>query len=335
MNRGRLRRTAVLMATIAVLATAATASAGMGDGHTGSYGLHWLRDSEEFPAVTCVYGDDALLDKIRVRPPVIQAHSGTETVGWRFRIIRTDDDSTAYQSPIQTATATKEHPAHLTSMSRAISVLDATSYLVKFTLFWYEPGSSAVAGKAPHDPLWYLRAYDAPFVSNECTTGLNSSASSSVVPAVAVDSGHFGPHWLRDGPEFPVVRCTYDSSGRLTKVFIRPPIVQAYPRAGDGRQKVGSSAAIYVSDQPDSGYALLAQGDIELATATEGHAAHFSPVTFRAPKGIDFYVRVHFDLYWYWPNLATQDGHAPHDGFYYLHRVPGDDFIRNNYCFHG
>ena len=39
--------------------------------------------------------------------------------------------------------------------------------------------------------------------------------------------GDYGPHWLRDSPEYPGVRCTHDADRYIAKMQIRPPVVQA------------------------------------------------------------------------------------------------------------
>jgi len=184
-HAGRRALPALLGVAMALLVGAAPASAKP----TGQYGVHFLIDSEEYPAVSCVYvGADQILSEIRVRPPIVFAHDagpGTDTqpVGWRYKIQWSDLAARGtvwhpfFISPIVTATATDHRNATFAPRSHTFGahVQDHPLYRVLYELSWFDPSASTVTGFSRLGPVFYRIATP----GNDPQVSPNSDCSSS------------------------------------------------------------------------------------------------------------------------------------------------------------
>ena len=102
----------------------------------------------------------ALLKKIAVRPPTLDAKSGQQVVGWRFVVQRSLDRQrgpwiVTYRSPIQKRPATTTTPAAFDAMRVAVTVPTNVEdqafvwYTVTLKLFWYR-ADGRVASKVSY-----------------------------------------------------------------------------------------------------------------------------------------------------------------------------------------
>jgi hypothetical protein len=164
-DTGRRILPALLGVAMALLIGAAPASATP----TGKFGVHLLVDSEEYPAVSCIYvGVDQILSDIRVRPPIVFAYDagpGTDTqpVGWRYKIQWSDLVARGtvwhpfFISSVVSAMATDHRNAAFTPRSHSFGphVQDHTLYRVIYELSWFDPSGSTETGFSRLDPEFY------------------------------------------------------------------------------------------------------------------------------------------------------------------------------------
>lgn len=136
---------------------------------TGQYGVHQLVDSEEYPAVTCVYvGIDQVLSKIKVRAPIVFGSNrgpgeDSQPVGWRYKIQWSDLIARGtvwhpfYVSPMDTAMATDRHNAAFVPRSHTFGphVQDHDLYRVIYELSWFLPEVDDQVGFSRLDPVYY------------------------------------------------------------------------------------------------------------------------------------------------------------------------------------
>lgn len=149
-------------------------SAGMA-GASGTFGVHVLLDTAEYPAVTCTFHNfdprDDLM-RITVRPPVLYAvdrasKTDTQKVGWRFRVQATDvptptesDWFDVYVAPIVKVTATDAYNGQWKARSFAISNgIAHDDWRAVVDMYWYNPSTGHQAGKAIEFPVNYLQAW--------------------------------------------------------------------------------------------------------------------------------------------------------------------------------
>lgn len=144
-------------------------------GHTGTTGVHSLRDASSTPGATCKYRfatDSYVLKRITVAPPRVRAISGSQQVGWKFTVQRrfafegtTTSWYETYSSTVQTATTDSAHDATFTSKTVSVLGAGATdgmfSYRVLIRMLWYRAGGGT-QGTAVHKVDWY-RLVDNPF----------------------------------------------------------------------------------------------------------------------------------------------------------------------------
>lgn len=313
-----------LTAAATVGAGPALAGAPIGDPtfgpHTGTYGLHALVDTFEYPAARCVYGSDNLLKSIRIRKPIIYgvdrtSGTDTQTVGWRYRI-EYQDVATAggyanwpdwYVSPIVKTTASDAHNAQfqLRTFTFGGGVSSHTYYRVSMEMLWYYPNSTTLNGKAVHLPNYYYDAkggsgyaaatdfgcpnhYLPPFTSSSRASG---SASPGVGPSFTGDptsgphSGNFGVHALIDSGEYAGATCFYGADHLLKKISYRRPIVYGFDRTGGtDTQSVGYKATIeYYDGTPPSGYTNWPDvhvGSLVKTQTTDKYNAQWSPGSY-------------------------------------------------------
>lgn len=139
-------------------------------------------------------------------------------------------------------------------------------------------------------------------------------------PALAgpgTHTGHYGVHTLIDNGEYAGAICGY-TSAFLDTIKIRRPIVFGKDRTGGvDTQKVGWRFNIEYSFSGTS-WSHWSTSSLVVATATDKVNAHFKPRTFHLVNPVKTtYWRVTIDLYWYYPDLNHQNGHANHVVNYY------------------
>jgi hypothetical protein len=158
---GRVGAATTALLTIALLGSG-PALADTNLSTSGAVGTHSLVDTGTAPGVTCRY-DVELLKRLEVRPPRMRAVRGTQTVAWRFSVLRTKDpgDPSAttkktYTSGWQTASATKTRNASFTSKSIGVTVpQDGQTwdvfyeYVVTVEMIWKQPNGS-ITGRSLH-----------------------------------------------------------------------------------------------------------------------------------------------------------------------------------------
>ena len=169
----RLRHAAISVVG-ALVVTALAMSPVLADeeyGHTGTVGYHHLRDSASGGGAICSYkrvnpspggySYEAKLKWIDVRPPKVRAISGSQEVGWLFKVERVRNVSDAlwvlrYTSPIQRDVTNASTNAEF-SLRGINVILNTTSadddpqylYRVKVKMFWYR-ANGTVQGTATH-----------------------------------------------------------------------------------------------------------------------------------------------------------------------------------------
>jgi hypothetical protein len=126
---------------------------------SGTYGVHYLQDSLEFPGVRCFYNNTTFnIQRVKVRFPIVYARNVTQgrdspVVGWRFSLQRSPADSkdwsTIYRSPVKRSTAFDDSPAAFHSRTYTFTGRNAFHYRVLVGMRWYASGDT-IEGRAPH-----------------------------------------------------------------------------------------------------------------------------------------------------------------------------------------
>lgn len=164
MPRPSSNRLALMCAVVALalVGVATPAAADTPISHSGTYGHHFLADSEEYPGVRCHYDGNQNLDRIRVTDPFIFAFSNDPDslqVSWRFAVQARMGSSawhTVRWSPMQFGEARTYRPADLSPMSVSVSAKSAASYRVIVKMVWYVGGKALNrVGGATHRSDWY------------------------------------------------------------------------------------------------------------------------------------------------------------------------------------
>ena len=144
-----------------------------------------------------------------------------------------------------------------------------------------------------------------------------SLASADIV--FSPPSGNFGPHFLRDSPEFGGARCTYpEPAYQLSTIRIRPPSVYAFDRTtGADSQKTGWKYIIESSSDALN-WTPAVTSRVQKGTATEVKDAPFTARTyaFTGGAGMDYY-RVSIRMLWYSQDGTIVRGSAEHTVEYY------------------
>jgi hypothetical protein len=153
------------LVAISLVLAVGPVTAGSAD-HRGTWGVHFLADSREFPGVRCRYDSDQNLSAVRVRAPFVFAvdrASGVDRqrVGWQFVVQSLRDDpgstwQTVERSSIQRAAASDATPADLSPMGFHLDTSPGNTYRVRVRMLWYRTSRPAeVAGVAVHTVRWY------------------------------------------------------------------------------------------------------------------------------------------------------------------------------------
>jgi hypothetical protein len=132
--------------------------------HSGVFGVHYLADSSEFPAVTCTYNSATVISSIRVRAPFVYARNtapGVETqaVSWQFsvqsRAPNTSAWTTVATSVIQKKTTSDVRAADFTPVTRAFRGSAAREYRVVVVVRWFGSSGTTEVGRISHRADWY------------------------------------------------------------------------------------------------------------------------------------------------------------------------------------
>jgi hypothetical protein len=181
-SHSRLIR-AVLIATGALAAVFAAPLATSADtrvSHSGLYGVHYLADSSEYPAVRCTYNSQQAISSIRVRDPFVFARnrtSGVDTqlVGWYFRVQRAAVGASTWtevgNSAIQRKVATDQQVADFSPITRAVAPDASRQFRVIVTMLWYNAARTGLEGYATHRADWYSWV-TAPSFQGSCPGGI-------------------------------------------------------------------------------------------------------------------------------------------------------------------
>lgn len=145
----RVSQSALLLALVAAMFGAGPAAATAATPPTSDYGN----------TVVCRYkapgngpSFNFRLKKLVVTAPVVYAHSGTQTVGWRFVVTRSkswggDPWKVTYRSPVQKRKATMATAAAFDAKEVGVAIPDvenvvSVQYHVTLKLFWYRANGS-------------------------------------------------------------------------------------------------------------------------------------------------------------------------------------------------
>jgi hypothetical protein len=176
-SRRRSLTASLLLAVLVAIMAAGPAAADAELGHKGQVGAHYMRDTYSDGAAKCTYrttfeGSGShwwKLRRIDVRPPRVFAISGSQKVGWRFVIQRSEDQGpwqVAYRSPVQKATASVNTRAAFASMGSRVSVPPPSSQFdnhhfirVVVKMIWYRADGSQ-RGSARHLVDFYREQLD-------------------------------------------------------------------------------------------------------------------------------------------------------------------------------
>jgi hypothetical protein len=168
LRMGRTVAAVILLAGIQVTAPVMAGTNGAGP-HGGDYGYHWLLDSQEYPAVTCVYDSQGHIDRVKIRRPIVfgddrrPSQVDSQWVGWRAIVQYSDSDmptsedwSTQTQTSIVKDYTSDKHPAEFLPRTVNLSsgAYQHTNWRVRYRLLWYYPSKSDQDGYAVHDPNW-------------------------------------------------------------------------------------------------------------------------------------------------------------------------------------
>jgi hypothetical protein len=164
MQRPSLKRLTCVFAAfaLALVSVATPAAADTPVSHSGTYGRHYLADSEEYPGVTCHYDGNQNLDRVRVTDPFVFAFSNDPDslqVSWRF-VVQARVGSGAWNavrwSPMQFGEARTTRPADFSAMSVPVTANSAAIYRVVVKMVWYVGGKALNrVGGATHRSDWY------------------------------------------------------------------------------------------------------------------------------------------------------------------------------------
>ena len=140
--------------------------AGISD--TGDHGLHFLLDSREYPAITCVTDNEGYLAVVNIRRPILFADDRgpgvqSQKVSWRARVYPaplsagSPAGGAVYTSTWRTATASETSFADFLPIKVARPRSDwevYSGYVVTYEFRWLYPGTT-IDGTAIHGPALY------------------------------------------------------------------------------------------------------------------------------------------------------------------------------------
>ncbi len=180
-----VNRRPVALALVAVillaLGGAVATSADTALTHRGSYGVHFLADSEEYPGVKCLYNNASVIRSIKVQDPLVfaenrvQGRVDSQLVSWFFRVQAQSPGgkgwTTVATSEVQKRTATDAQVANFSPMTEAFAGTAAKQYRAVVVIRWYGSDGSTVRGRTTHRADWY-RWEGVPSFEGLCPGGL-------------------------------------------------------------------------------------------------------------------------------------------------------------------
>lgn len=165
MQRHVRKGTGVIFATVlAIFGSSASVAADTPMGHQGTYGVHYLADSEEYAGAICRYDGNTVLKAVRVRFPFVFAsdHPDGQLVGWRAIVQEQGQFDTGWTSVarsfVQFGSAGDERPANLSDIKVDVEGDPGSIYRVLVRMMWYVTPVGQVEqveGKATHRVDWY------------------------------------------------------------------------------------------------------------------------------------------------------------------------------------
>lgn len=334
MNRRPWQRAhpvAGLVSLVLALTLAGGVPALAGGVHTGHFGVHTLIDNSEYAGAICGYGNSGLLDKIKIRRPILFGYDRTggvdsQKVGWRFNIEYSFSGSSWSPwstSSMVTASATDKVNAHFKPRTfQLVNPVKTTYWRVTVDLYWFYPDVNHVNGHAYHILSWYQIGVQ---VSNQtwCPQQIIKTIPTPPPPG---HSGRYGVHTLIDNGEYQGVTCLYHNvpgDDYLHKIIARRPVVFAFDRtAGIDSQTVGWKATVQFTDDNTTWHKLIGTPIVK-ATATDHVNAAFQPRAFAitSPQS-HAQFRVVTRLLWYYPSSSQVNGRAVHAVAYYRNAGP-------------
>jgi hypothetical protein len=151
--------TLVLAVVGGLLVSSTSVSADTHWSGSGTYGVHYLQDSLEFPGVRCFYNNTTFnIQRVKVRFPIVYARNRTDgrdsqVVGWRFNLQRstadTTDWSTIYRSPVKRSKAFDDLPAAFDNLTYSFTGGNSFHYRVLVGMRWYA-SDNTLEGRATH-----------------------------------------------------------------------------------------------------------------------------------------------------------------------------------------
>ena len=163
LNRSLLA--ALALALLMALGGAVATSADTGLTHRGSYGAHYLADSEEYPGASCYYNSSSVIRAIRVQDPLVFAENrvrgrvDSQKVSWFFKVQAQPPGgkgwTTVATSGVEKKTATDAQVANFSPMTRSFAGTAAQQYRVVVVIRWYGSDGTTVRGRTTHGVDWY------------------------------------------------------------------------------------------------------------------------------------------------------------------------------------
>jgi hypothetical protein len=168
---------ALLMALGGAIAT----SADTGLTHRGSFGVHFLADSEEYPGARCYYNNATVIRAIKVQDPLVFAENrvrgsvDSQRVSWFFKVQTQPSGGQAWttvaSSDLEKKTATDAQVANFSPMTKSFAGTAANDYRVVVVIRWYGSDGTTVRGRTTHLVDWYSWV-GVPSFENLCPGGI-------------------------------------------------------------------------------------------------------------------------------------------------------------------
>ena len=164
-NRSKSVSLALVCAFVLALGGAVATSADTGLTHRGSFGVHFLADSEEYPDVRCLYNSSTVIRAIRVQDPLVFAENrvrgsvDSQKVSWYFKVQAQPPGGKTWtnvaRSDLEKKTATDAQVANFSPMTKSFAGSASLQYRVVVVIRWYGADETTVRGRTTHRADWY------------------------------------------------------------------------------------------------------------------------------------------------------------------------------------